>query len=198
MNIIIRTIPREEMRPEVDGADWFFDSVGDLHVRVCPMSDWRYEVLLAIHEATEALMCKHNGVSQAVVDAFDQEYDKTHAADLNGGDEPAAPYKLEHTFATAIERIMAGAMKVDWKTYDDELARTYPGPSKRPEAVTCCLCSQPITTTYHLWQGKGKVCERCYGLRLCSPQQWEAAPGAGVQPEGGPRGPKAEPPVSNR
>lgn len=131
MNITIKVIPESEMRPEVNGADWFWDDDGNLQVRVSPMSDERYEILLAIHEAVEAIMCKYNGVSQQSVDAFDLEYDKTHTFDLNAGDDPAAPYKLEHTYATAIERILAGVLQVDWKTYDDELASSYPGPSKK-------------------------------------------------------------------
>ena len=131
MNIHILVVPESQQRPEVNGADWFFDDKGDLQVRVSPMSDWRYEVLLGIHEATEAIMCRHNGVPQQAVDAFDLEYDKTHTFDVNAGDDPDAPYKTEHTFATAIERVLAGVLEVDWLTYDTELAKSYPGPSKK-------------------------------------------------------------------
>lgn len=102
-----------------------------LHVRVSPMSDERYELLLAIHETCEALLCKYNSVTQAQVDAFDVEYDKTHTFDLNAGDDPAAPYVREHCFATAIERIMAAELGVNWLKYDTELAQSYPGPSKK-------------------------------------------------------------------
>lgn len=131
MNINIKVIPEEEQRATVNGCDWFWDENGDLQVRVSPMSDWRYEVLLGIHEAVEAIMCKHNGVTQAAVDAFDLEYDKTHTYDLNAGDDPGAPYAREHCFATAIERIMAAELDVNWLAYDTELAQSYPGPSKK-------------------------------------------------------------------
>ena len=133
MNIHIQVIPNSQMRPEVDGADWFWDNKGDLQVRVAPMSCWRFEILLAIHEAVEAIMCKHNGVSQHQVDEFDQRYDLAHphTDDSEAGDDPAAPYEREHCFATAIERILCAEMGVHWKIYDDELRKTYPGPSKR-------------------------------------------------------------------
>ena len=131
MNIIIKVIPETEMRPEVNGADWFFDEAGDLQVRVSPMSDWRYETLLGLHEAIEAVLCKHNGVTQAQVDAFDLEYDKTHTFDVNAGDDPAAPYRREHCFATAAERMICAELDVCWETYDRELATSYPGPSKK-------------------------------------------------------------------
>lgn len=131
MNIHILVIPESEMRSEVNGADWFWDAKGDLQVRVSPMSDWRREVLLGIHEAVEAIMCKHNGVSQEQVDKFDLEYDKTHAFDVNAGDDPEAPYQHEHCLATAIERILCAELRVNWESYDTELAVSYPGPSKK-------------------------------------------------------------------
>ncbi len=131
MDIIIKVIPESKQRKEVNGADWFFDKNGDLQVRVSPMSDWRYETLLGIHEAVEAIMCKHSGVSQASVDKFDQEYDKTHPIDLNAGDDPAAPYVREHCLSTAIERILCAELDVNWLHYDTELATDYPGPSKK-------------------------------------------------------------------
>jgi len=131
MNIIIKVVPESEQRAEVNGADWFWDETGDLQVRVSPLSDWRYEVLLGLHEAVEAIMCKHNGVTQKSVDDFDLEFDKTHAFDVNAGDDPFAPYRHEHCLATAIERILCAELDVVWKTYDDELASSYPGPSKK-------------------------------------------------------------------
>jgi hypothetical protein len=133
MNIHILVIPESEQRKEVNGADWFWDDKGDLQVRVSPMSDWRYEVALAFHEAFEACLCKHNGVTQAEVDKFDMEYDAAHPnqPDLNAGDEQAAPYRHEHNYATIVDRLFIGACGLNWKDYDDELAVTYPGPSKK-------------------------------------------------------------------
>lgn len=131
MNLHATIIPEEQQRSEVNGADWFFDASGDLQVRVSPLSDWRYEILLQVHELIEAILCAHDGVPQSAVDQFDLEYDKTHTFDTNAGDDPKAPYKIQHSVATAVERILAAHMKVDWETYDKELAQSYPGPSKK-------------------------------------------------------------------
>lgn len=128
MNITIKITDPKDMRPQVDGVDWFWEPNGDLQVQIGPMSDWRREVLLGIHEAVEAILCKNNHVPQAAVDAFDQEYDKTHSTDCNAGDDPAAPYRREHCFATAVERMLCAELGVNWKDYDDELAASYPGP----------------------------------------------------------------------
>jgi hypothetical protein len=78
---------------------------------------------LAIHEATEALMCKHNGVTVAQVDEFDANFKDDNEIDVNAGDESDAPYRLEHTYSTAIERILTGVLQVDWKSYDTRLGK---------------------------------------------------------------------------
>lgn len=131
MNIIIKTIPESEQRPEVSGCDWFYDEVGDLQVRVSPLRDWRREALLGIHEAVEAILCKHNRVKQKDVDKFDLEFDKTHRDDLAAGDDPMAPYVREHCFATAVERMLCAELDVSWQGYEEELIKKYPGPSKK-------------------------------------------------------------------
>ena len=120
-DIFIKVIDNAAHRPPFSGADWFFDEKGDLQVRVSRLSDWRREVTLGIHEAIEAILCKHNGVSQEAVDAFDAEYERTHTSDLNSGDDSAAPYRREHSFATAVERILAAEMGIVWADYYREL-----------------------------------------------------------------------------
>ncbi|SRR5881394_225786 len=133
MDITIKVIPEDQQRAEVNGADWFWDEAGNLQVRVSPMSDWRREVILAVHETVEAICCRHLGVSQAAVDKFDIAYDKAHPnePDLNAGDDPLAPYDRAHTLATACERALAFALDVQWGEYDRELGTTYPGVSKK-------------------------------------------------------------------
>lgn len=134
MDIIIKIIPRDQHRPEVDGTDWFFDVNGNLQVRLSPLGNWRQEALLGLHEAFEAVICKYQGITVESVDKFDQAYDAANPdrPDLNAGDETDAPYRQAHCYATAAERILAAALNVPWKEYDDNLATLYPGPSKKP------------------------------------------------------------------
>jgi hypothetical protein len=123
------------MRPEVDGADWYVDPKGDLQVRICPMSDPRMEIALALHEAFEAVLCLHDGVTVKQVDEFDKQYDLDHEDDndIEAGDDPKAPYRVQHSLATAVERIYVAHVDLSWREYDDELCRVYPGPShKKP------------------------------------------------------------------
>lgn len=126
MNIHILSVPNDDikLRKGFTGADWWWEEEGNLQVRVASeLTDWRERACLMIHEAAEALMCKHNGVTVAKVDAFDAQFKGENEIDVNAGDDPAAPYRLEHTYATAIERVLSGVLEVDWKSYDERLSK---------------------------------------------------------------------------
>jgi len=126
VNISIKIVPNKLIpaRKGFTGADWWFDKDGNLEVRVAhEVGDWREQTALAIHEAFEAALCKHMGITVEQVDAFDSKYQAEHAIDLNAGDEPDSPYRVPHTFATAIERVFTGVVGVDWKSYDERLSK---------------------------------------------------------------------------
>lgn len=121
MNIKIEIIPHEQQRYTTCG-DWIFDEKGDLTIRISKLSDWRREMLVAVHELVEVLLCKHDGVTQEVVDDFDMnKFSYEDHPDEEPGDSPDAPYKKQHCLATAVERMLAAELGVDWKPYEDEL-----------------------------------------------------------------------------
>ena len=122
MKIIIETIPHEAHRYTTVG-DWYYDSDGVLHIKVSKLSDWRREMLIAIHELVEVLTCKNDGVTQEVVDKFDMEFEanRKEGNEDEPGDDPSAPYVNQHCLATGIERILAQQWGVNWKEYEREL-----------------------------------------------------------------------------
>lgn len=122
MKIIIETIPHQNHRYTTVG-DWFYDNEGTLQIKVSSLSDWRREMLIAVHELVEVLTCKHDGVSQEVVDKFDKNFEANRHPDNEDepGDEPEAPYVKQHCLATGIERILAQQWDVNWKEYEREL-----------------------------------------------------------------------------
>lgn len=123
MRITIETIPHDQHRYPTVG-DWFYDDSGDLVIRVSKMSDWRREMLVAVHELVEVLTCKNDGVSQEEVDKFDIEFEKNRPegdVESEPGDEPNAPYVNQHCLATGIERILAQQWGVKWNEYADEI-----------------------------------------------------------------------------
>jgi len=126
MNITITTIPHEQQRYTTVG-DWTFDSNGDLTIKVSKLSDWRREFLIAVHELIEVGLCKHDGISQEQVDAFDMGFKE----DLEPGDESNSPYREPHCFVTGFERLLCARLGVDWKDYERELCDLPEVPQKQ-------------------------------------------------------------------
>lgn len=131
MKILIESIPHEAQRYPTVG-DWFYveePGTGEkiLKIRISRMSDPRMMEASAIHELFEALACNHAGVTQESVDQFDTKYEEDRKAGLHGendepGDDPTAPYAVQHGYASAVERTYATAVGLDWNKYANEVS----------------------------------------------------------------------------
>jgi hypothetical protein len=125
MNVKIEIIPHEKQAYSTCG-NWFFDDAGDLTIQVSKLSDPNREMLIAVHELIEVILCKDRGISQKSVDAFDKKFEEdrergVHGDDDEPGDAADAPYRNEHFFATNIERLLASELLIDWSEYEKEL-----------------------------------------------------------------------------
>ncbi len=125
MNIHIKTIPHKEQRYRTCG-DWVYDEAGDLKIYVSDLGNWKYEFLIGLHELVEVLVCKEMGVTQEQVDRFDYDFEigianGLHKIEDEPGDDPDAPYRLAHFIATTAEMIVATALGVDWRKYEDSV-----------------------------------------------------------------------------
>lgn len=122
MNVTIRVIPHNTQRYETVG-DWVFISADHLVVYVSSMKNPMFEFLVAFHEQIEAMMCLQAGVDEKDVTEFDMQFEREreqgkHDAEAEPGDDPEAPYHLQHVFATELEKEMAEKLKVDWSEYE--------------------------------------------------------------------------------
>ncbi len=112
-------------------ADWTFDGSGKLTISTSelPQPDWRYDYLSAIHELLEATVCRHMGITQAQVDAFDVDYEARRmrgewyaACGCRITDDPGsdkhAPYLLAHKYAESVEYGLARLLDVKSEEYD--------------------------------------------------------------------------------
>jgi len=132
MNIYILTIPNEEIaeRAGFSGADWFFDTNGDLQIRIAKMSNLSREKCLIVHEMVESLLfhAKH-GTDVSAVDEFDRVVEEAapEKHGIDAGDQKDCPYAKEHAIAICAERaVFAHLSGIDpglgsWREYDDEL-----------------------------------------------------------------------------
>lgn len=135
MQISIQTIPHQQHRYETVG-DWYSDkATGRVYILVSEMGNWRYELLVAVHELVEAFLCLQDGVTEESVDEFDKVYTNP---DEEPGDSPNAPYQKQHCLATGIERILAACLGVKWSEYENAIERLSPGErgkeNARPES----------------------------------------------------------------
>jgi len=117
MRITIETIPHSKQRYKTVG-DWRrLDFSDDLHITVSNLGDWRMEVLVAIHELIEALLCRVDGVAEAEVDIFDFDW-APHGNLEEPGDDVEAPYYEQHQRASGYERLLAADLEVSWVEYE--------------------------------------------------------------------------------
>lgn len=120
MRINIEVIPHEQQRYPTVGDYWMEDGVQQ--VRVSHLPDWRYEILVAVHEIVELAITRHRGIPEGVISQFDVEFEKLRESRLRSGepgDHPDSPYRREHFFATNLERLLAGELDVNWFAYEE-------------------------------------------------------------------------------
>lgn len=120
--MLAEEIPHQDQRYPTCG-DYFTGPTGLLHFRISSMPDWRYARLVLIHELIEQTLCQDAGVSEKAIDAFDIKFEGERARGKHSptdepGDDPRAPYRRQHLMATAIEKMLAAALGVNWKVYD--------------------------------------------------------------------------------
>lgn len=125
-NVTVHVVPHAAQRYPTCG-DWYFDTDDNLIIKVSEMGDWRYHHLVAIHEYSEAVMCRANGVTQKQVDEFDMNYEANRKPDdeSENGDHIEAPYYRQHQIATGNERILAQQMGVDWVEYEKAIGKLF-------------------------------------------------------------------------
>lgn len=117
LRLDVKTIPHSDQRYDTAG-DWY-DENGTTCFRISDCKNKKYEWLLAIHEIVERALCDANRISVEAVDKFDKSY----RGSGEPGDSPRSPYRTDHCFATAVERMVCAAMGVSWAEYDDFVGR---------------------------------------------------------------------------
>ena len=128
----ISQVPHRKQRYETVG-DWIPGRPAQ--IRVSRMKDQRYVFLVALLEMIEYELCKMHGIKDKEVVAFDVNFEaerrmNLHPLDAEPGDHPKAPYREEHEFATAIEKMVAQKLGVSWSDYEKTVLALGPKPKK--------------------------------------------------------------------
>ena len=128
----ISQVPHRKQRYETVG-DWIPGKPAQ--IRVSKMKDQRYVFLVALHEMIEYELCKMKGISDKKVVDFDVHFEaerqrNMHPLEAEPGNDPRAPYRKEHDFATAVEMMVASKLGVKWSAYEKALLALGPRPRK--------------------------------------------------------------------
>jgi len=104
-------------------GDWFWRHT-TLHIRVSNMNNDSYNMLVAVHEYIEALLCWQANIQEQSVTKFDMQFEDErnqgmHSPTAEPGDSMAAPYYQQHQIATRVEKFLCQELGIDWEKYDD-------------------------------------------------------------------------------
>lgn len=127
MKIVIETIPHDQQRYPTIG-DYWWEPDGTLQIRVSDTGNWKYDACVVLHEFLEVHLCKDRGISEPDIMAFDKAFEGNRQPgddDSEPGDDPKAPYGLEHRFAENLERLFAAELGVNWNQYDADLCKIW-------------------------------------------------------------------------
>ena len=111
-----------EIRAKQAG-DWQFEPHHNIIVTSLDVGDWKYNYLIMIHELIESLLCMVRGISEEDVTDFDVAFETErdqgkHSSEDEAGDDPRAPYREPHGFASIIERLVAREIGIRWDEYE--------------------------------------------------------------------------------
>lgn len=106
----ILSIPNSHQRYRTI-ADWFHED-DNLQIRVSTTRK-DYEFLSAIKQQIEQYLCEKAGIKESTIDAWRL----THEGDDEPGTAIACPFREQHLFAEAVEKVLADKIGVDWKEY---------------------------------------------------------------------------------
>jgi hypothetical protein len=108
-----------------------YDTVGNYQlladgtwwITVSDLGDPKYNFLVALHEVTELYLTQFADIKEEDITNYDLYYEAAREqglVDINSepGFSTNAPYRRQHTIATAIEMMLAAELEVDWLEYD--------------------------------------------------------------------------------
>jgi hypothetical protein len=124
--ITIEFIKPEDNRYVTHG-DWY-EKDGKLKITSTSYDNENGSFLVALHEFVEAWLCRHDGVDEMDVSAWDLcNPDASEPGELED-----APYFKQHAVATQVEKIVCEAMGIDWEDHNRWV-------SEAADAVEKCL-----------------------------------------------------------
>jgi hypothetical protein len=120
MLIVIDIIDHADQRYNTLG-DYWTDSTGTIQLRVSRMRDPNSERAVILHELFELFACLSAGVDLTAIDRFDMRW-KPRRDIEEPGEDPRAPYFIQHQHAMAAERHYTATVGLPWVEHERNCA----------------------------------------------------------------------------
>ena len=117
--IVIQVVPHKNQRYDTAGDYW--EDGHTWHFRISDMGDWESELLCAMHELTEKILCKRRGIRDSVIDKFDTSKFAQKLADP--GLSKKAPYHKEHMAGMFVERFLCRELDKSWNKHNSNYGK---------------------------------------------------------------------------
>lgn len=125
--IMLKVIPHCKQRlKNGDVADYFEISEKTV-IAVSDLGKAEYNFLVHLHEFVELFLIQKAGIAIKDIDDWDCKYPDTM------GDDPKAPYHLQHCQAEQIERFAAKVLGISWTEYNKTIERISDGSNNNRE-----------------------------------------------------------------
>ena len=121
MIVEIKSTPQSGIRSNQSG-DWYYDD-DSITVHVLETLPPESQLAIAVHEMTEAFLCRRAGISDDAIVAFDDQYEREreegkHPNNTEPGDAEDSIYLSQHQAATHCERAVCHALDLAWAEHD--------------------------------------------------------------------------------
>jgi hypothetical protein len=146
----LEVYPKEMIRADQAG-DWGCARGGvEIVAASAEMSDRRSELAVCIHELIEAWMCREKGITDQQVTKFDYMFERERAEGKHGpfdeaGDDPRAPYRVQHEAATIVEKAVVFVLGLPWREHEANVNAIFAENEVEEKAVKCELSPQAET-----------------------------------------------------
>jgi hypothetical protein len=125
---IIKSVYKEAQRYETLGDYYMEDGIRVFSIT--KTGNQLYDDLIFIHEFIEEVLTRNNGITEEEILKYDLEFEeriKRGEVDPNAepGEQFDSPYKVQHSVAESVERIMLNHLGEDFIKYNETIMKIF-------------------------------------------------------------------------
>ncbi len=125
---IIKSVHKESQRYETLGDYYFEDGVRTFVITKTGNPLW--DDLIFIHEFIEEVLTRNQGITEPQILEYDLEFERRLEngevnKDAEPGEQSDCPYKVQHSVAESVERIMLNHLGISFGEYNETIMKIF-------------------------------------------------------------------------